>query len=149
MESSYPKPLIIQVRELSSLCFALVFFCLLPLADTHAEWLLVEPNSNVPDPFVVYVDSESIATKRDRMTVRVLLNMRNKTDDGVASVIAIDEYDCRAERMRTHSMSSFAEIDGKGALVREFKTVGDWVKIGTGKINEAVLDSVCPEYESK
>jgi hypothetical protein len=103
----------------------------------------------VPDPFVVYVDSESIATKRDRMTVRVLLNMRQRTDDGVASVIAVDEYDCRAERMRTHSMTSYAETDGKGAVVREFKTIGDWVKIGTGKINEAVLDSVCPEYPPK
>jgi hypothetical protein len=111
--------------------------------------LLVEPNSSAPDPFVVYVDSESIATKRDRMTVKVLLNMRHRTDDGVASVIAIDEYDCRAERMRTHSMTSYAEIDGKGAVVREFKTIGDWVKIEAGKINDAVLDSVCPEYAPK
>ena len=149
MESSHPKPFFIHIRELSSLCFALAFFCLLPLADTHAEWLLVEPNSTTPDPFVVFVDSESIAQKRDRMTVRVLVNMRQRTDDGVASVIAVDEYDCRAERMRTHSMTSFAEIDGKGAVVREFKTIGEWVKIGVGKINEAVLDSVCPEYESK
>jgi len=149
MKLSRPLPFVMHPKEFVPLCFAIILFCLMPLADTHAEWLLVEPYSSVPDPFVVYVDSESIATKRDRMTVRVLLNMRNKTDDGVASVIAIDEYDCRAERMRTHSMSSFAEIDGKGALVREFKTVGDWVKIGTGKINEAVLDSVCPEYAPK
>jgi hypothetical protein len=136
-------------RAFASLSFAIIFFCLLPVANTHAEWLLVEPNSSAPDPFVVYVDSESITTKRDRMTVRVLLNMRHRTDDGVASVIAVDEYDCRAERMRTHSMTSFAEIDGKGAVVREFKTIGDWVKIGAGKINEAVLDSVCPEYAPK
>ena len=149
MESSRPLLFVIQSREFSSLWFAIILFCLLPVADTHAEWLLVEPNSNAPDPFVVFVDSESIATKRDRMTVKVLLNMRHKTDDGVASVIAVDEYDCKAERMRTHSMTSYAEIDGKGALVREFKTVGDWVKIGTGKINEAVLDSVCPEYAPK
>jgi hypothetical protein len=149
MESSRPLPFVVHTREFASLCFAIILFCLLPVADTHAEWLLVEPNSNTPDPFVVFVDSESIATKRDRMTVRVLLNMRHKTDDGVASVIAVDEYDCKAERMRTHSMTSYAEIDGKGALVREFKTVGDWVKIGIGKINEAVLDSVCPEYAPK
>jgi hypothetical protein len=136
-------------RAFASLSFAIIFFCLLPVANTHAEWLLVEPNNSAPDPFVVYVDSESITTKRDRMTVRVLLNMRHRTDDGVASVIAVDEYDCRAERMRTHSMTSFAEIDGKGAVVREFKTIGDWVKIGAGKINEAVLDSVCPEYAPK
>ena len=149
MESSRPLPFVMHRRAFASLSFAIIFFCLLPVANTHAEWLLVEPNSRAPDPFVVYVDSESITTKRDRMTVRVLLNMRHRTDDGVASVIAVDEYDCRAERMRTHSMTSFAEIDGKGAVVREFKTIGDWVKIGAGKINEAVLDSVCPEYPPK
>ena len=149
MESSRPLPFVVHQREFSSLSFAIILFCLLPVPDAHAEWLLVEPNSSVPDPFVVYVDSESIATKRDRMTVRVLLNMRQRTDDGVASVIAVDEYDCRAERMRTHSMTSYAETEGKGAVVREFKTIGDWVKIGTGKINEAVLDSVCPEYPPK
>ena len=149
MESSRPLPFVMHRRAFASLSFAIIFFCLLPVANTHAEWLLVEPNNSAPDPFVVYVDSESITTKRDRMTVRVLLNMRHRTDDGVASVIAVDEYDCRAERMRTHSMTSFAEIDGKGAVVREFKTIGDWVKIGAGKINEAVLDSVCPEYAPK
>ena len=117
MESSRPLPFVVHQREFSSLSFAIILFCLLPVPDTHAEWLLVEPNSSVPDPFVVYVDSESIATKRDRMTVRVLLNMRQRTDDGVASVIAVDEYDCRAERMRTHSMTSYAETDGKGAVV--------------------------------
>jgi hypothetical protein len=149
MQSSRHLPFIMHSREFVSLCFATILFCLLPVADTYAEWLLVEPNSSAPDPFVVYVDSESIATKRDRMTVKVLLNMRHRTDDGVASVIAIDEYDCRAERMRTHSMTSYAEIDGKGAVVREFKTIGDWVKIEAGKINDAVLDSVCPEYAPK
>jgi hypothetical protein len=149
MESSRPLPFAMHRRVFASQCFAIILFCLLPVANTHAEWLLVEPNSNAPDPFVVYVDSESIATKRDRMTVRVLLNMRHRTDDGVASVIAVDEYDCRTERMRTHTMTSYADIDGKGAVVREFKTIGDWVKIGAGKINEAVLDSVCPEYPPK
>ena len=149
MESSRPLSFVAHTREFASLRFAIILFCMLSVADIHAEWLLVEPNSSAPDPFVVFVDSESIATKRDRMTVRVLLNMRHKTNDGVASVIAVDEYVCRAERMRTHSMTSYTEIDGKGALVREFKTVGDWVKIGTGKINEAVLDSVCPEYVPK
>ena len=118
---------------------------LLCVAETRAEWLLVEPDANqAPDPFVVFIDSETIANKRDRMTVRVLLNMRHKTDDGVVSVIAEDEYDCVAERMRTLSMVSYADRDGRGAVVREFKTIGDWVKIKPGKINEAVMDSACP-----
>ena len=143
-----PRPLSSAMRQryLAQLCMVSAFLALVPVSATHAEWLLVEPNNSTPDPFVVYIDSESITHKRDRMTVRVLLNMRHRTDDGIASVIAVDEYDCRAERMRTRSMVSYAETDGKGAVVREFKTVGEWVKIEAGKINEAVMDSACPEY---
>jgi hypothetical protein len=133
-------------RYFAQLCMVAAFLALVPAPETHAEWLLVEPNNSTPDPFVVFIDSESITHKRDRMTVRVLLNMRHRTDDGISSVIAVDEYDCRAERMRTRSMVSYAETDGKGAVVREFKTVGEWVKIEAGKINEAVMDSACPEY---
>ncbi len=118
---------------------------LLCVTETRAEWLLVEPDANqAPDPFVVFIDSETVANKRDRMTVRVLLNMRHKTDDGVVSVIAEDEYDCVAERMRTLSMVSYADRNGRGAVVREFKTIGNWVKIKPGKINEAIMDSACP-----
>ena len=143
-----PRPLSSAMRQryLAQLCMVSAFLALVPVSATHAEWLLVEPNNSTPDPFVVFIDSESITHKRDRMTVRVLLNMRHRTDDGIASVIAVDEYDCRAERMRTRSMVSYAETDGKGAVVREFKTVGEWVKIEAGKINEAVMDSACPEY---
>jgi hypothetical protein len=113
--------------------------------ESRAEWLLVEPDANqAPDPFVVFIDSESITNKRDRMNVRVLLNMRRRTEDGVGSVIAEDEYDCRTERMRTLSMVSYADTDGRGAVVREFKTIGEWVKVEAGKINEAVMDSACP-----
>lgn len=143
-----PRPLssAMRQRNFAQLCMVSALLALVPVSDTHAEWLLVEPNNSTPDPFVVFIDSESITHKRDRMTVRVLLNMRHRTDDGIASVIAVDEYDCRAERMRTRSMVSYAETDGKGAVVREFKTVGEWVKIEAGKINEAVMDSACPEY---
>lgn len=129
----------------ASLRLLITTLALLCAAQTRAEWLLVEPAENqAPDPFVVFIDSESISNKRDRMTVRVLLNMRRRTEDGVSSVIAEDEYDCRTERMRTLSMVSYSETNGKGAVIREFKTVGEWVKVEIGKINEAVMDSTCP-----
>ena len=113
-----PRPLSSAMRQryLAQLCMVSALLALVSVSDTHAEWLLVEPNNSTPDSFVVYIDSESITHKRDRMTVRVLLNMRHRTDDGIASVIAVDEYDCRAERMRTRSMVSYAETDGKGAV---------------------------------
>ena len=78
--------------------------------------------------------------------MRVLLNMRDKTDDGIASVVAVDEYDCLKDRMRSRSVVSHAERDGKGRVVREFKALGAWVPVEPGRINEAVLENVCDYY---
>ena len=112
-----------------------------------AEWLPIVRESDVAAKrFSLFVDSDSIVRKGERVTVRVLLNMREKTDDGIASVVAVDEYDCLNDRMRSRSVVSHAERDGKGRVVREFRSIGAWVPVEPGKINEAVLANVCDYY---
>ena len=112
-----------------------------------AEWLPIVRESDVAAKrFSLFVDSDSIVRKGERVTVRVLLNMREKTDDGIASVVAVDEYDCLNDHMRSRSVVSHAERDGKGRVVREFRSIGAWVPVEPGKINEAVLANVCDYY---
>ncbi len=116
-------------------------------APARAEWVPIVRQSDVTAKrFSLFVDSESIVRKGERVTVRILLNMREKTDDGIASVLAVDEYDCVNDRMRSRSIVSHAERDGKGRVVREFRTLGAWVPVEPGKINEAVLENVCDYY---
>ncbi len=113
----------------------------------RAEWVPIVRESDVAAKrFSLFVDSGSIVRNGERVTVRVLLNMRDKTDDGIASVVAVDEYDCLKDRMRSRSVVSHAERDGKGRVVREFKALGAWVPVEPGKINEAVLENVCDYY---
>ncbi len=116
-------------------------------AKASAEWVPIVRESDVAARrFSLFVDSGSIVRHAERVTVRVLLNMREKTDDGIASVLAVDEYDCLNDRMRSRSVVSHAERDGKGRVVREFKALGAWVPVEPGKINEAVLENVCDYY---
>ena len=132
------------MRKLSVLIFA-VFSAL--SAPASAEWVPIVRESDVAARrFSLFVDSGSIVRHAERVTVRVLLNMREKTDDGIASVLAVDEYDCLNDRMRSRSVVSHAERDGKGRVVREFKALGAWVPVEPGKINEAVLENVCDYY---
>ena len=128
----------------------LTFFCAALFSTAaHAGWVQVARDSDpAAQRFVLYVDPASITRKGEHVTVRVLLNMREKTDDGIASVIAVDEYDCISDRMRSRSVISYAERDGKGRIVREFKNLGAWVNVEPGKINEAVLENVCDFYPS-
>lgn len=116
-------------------------------AAAHAEWKPVARDKDAAaQRFVLYVDFGSIQRKEERVTVRVLLNMREKTDDGIASVIATDEYDCVRDRMRSRAVTSYAELNGKGRVIRDFKNLGAWVPVEPGKINEAVLENVCDFY---
>ncbi len=128
--------------------FMLIFAVLSGLsAKASAEWVPIVRESDVAARrFSLFVDSGSIVRHAERVTVRVLLNMREKTDDGIASVLAVDEYDCLNDRMRSRSVVSHAERDGKGRVVREFKALGAWVPVEPGKINEAVLENVCDYY---
>lgn len=116
-------------------------------APVYAEWAPIIRESDVAARrFSLYVDVGSIVRRGERVTVRVLLNMREKTEDGISSVIAVDEYDCLNDRMRSRSVISHAERDGKGRVVREFGALGAWVPVEPGKINEAVLENVCDFY---
>lgn len=116
----------------------------------YAEWVPIVRESDVAARrFSLYIDSGSIVRHNERVTVRLLLNMRDKTEDGISSVVAVDEYDCLNDRMRSRSVVSHAERDGKGRVVREFKALGAWVPVEPGKINEAVLENVCDFYPNR
>ena len=130
--------------------FLLIFVVFSGLSvQARAEWIPIVRESDVAARrFSLFVDSGSIVRQAERVTVRVLLNMREKTDDGIASVLAVDEYDCLNDRMRSRSVISHAERDGKGRVVREFRALGAWVPVEPGKINEAVLENVCDYYPS-
>ncbi len=125
--------------------FPLIVFVFPGLA--RAEWAPIIRDSDVASRrFSLFVDPNSIVRRGEQVTVRVLLNMREKTEEGVASVIAIDEYDCVRDLMRSKSIASYAERGGKGRVIREYKSLGPWVPVEPGKINEAVLQNVCDFY---
>ncbi len=128
------------------LLLAASLFISLPLCAL-AEWKpIVRDSDPVAQRFILFIDTTSIVRKDERVSVRVLLNLREKTDDGIGSVVAVDEYDCVNDRMRSRSVVSHAERDGKGRVVRESRALGAWVPVEPGKINDAVLASVCDFY---
>ena len=119
-------------------------------APACAQWVPIIRESDVfARRFSLYIDAGSIVRHGERVTVRVLLNMRERTEDGISSVVAVDEYDCLNDRMRSRSVVSHAERDGKGRVVREFRALGAWVPVEPGKINEAVLEHVCDFYPNR
>lgn len=127
--------------------------CLLPAALTlsvslaHAGWLPVTREGDAEaELFRTYIDPKSLLRKGEHVTLRVLMNYRERSEEGIASAVGVNEFDCMNDRMRSRSVTAYAEADGKGRVVREFKSVGAWSNVRAGSVNEALLESACDFY---
>ena len=114
----------------------------------QAGWILIDPprEDTSTDLFRLYLDASSIRHHGDRVTVSILMNYKEKTEDNINSALAVDEYDCIKSLVRSRSVVSFTELYGKGLVVREFLTAGAWSKVSPGKLNESVMERVCDFY---
>jgi hypothetical protein len=122
-------------------------FLLLAASLTHADWLpLTRDGDPAADRYRTYIDPTSIVRKGDQVMLRVLMNYRERSEEGIASAVAVNEFDCVNDRVRSRSVVAHAEPDGKGRVIREFKGLGAWSAIPPGTINEVLLESACDFY---
>ncbi len=128
---------------------------LLPLASllvatlAHAGWMPVARDEGAkPSSFATYVDPKSLHRKGEHVTVRVLMNFSERSEEGIASAVGVNEFDCLNDRMRSRSSTAYAEPFGKGKVIRDFQSVGAWTRIIEGTVNEALLASACDFYPS-
>lgn len=133
--------------------FPMRLFLLLPavlmLATPVAQagWVPVTRYGDAEaDLFRTYLDPKSVSRKGEHVTLRVLMNYRERSEEGIASAVGVNEFDCLNDRMRSRSVTAYGEPDGKGRVIREFKSVGAWSHVQPGTINEALLESACDFY---
>lgn len=130
-----------------SVVFLMSAVLLTATLPAHAGWVSVQRDADpMSRMFITYMDPNSVQRKGEHVTMRVLLNYRERTEEGIASAVGVNEFDCLNDRMRTRSSVSYAELDGKGKVIREFKHVGAWTRVVEGTISEALLESACDFY---
>ncbi len=113
----------------------------------QAGWVPVTREGDAQaELFWTYIDPKSVSRKGEHVTVRVLMNYRERSEEGIASAVGVNEFDCLNDRMRSRAVTAYGERDGKGRVIREFKSVGAWSSVQTGTINEALLESACDFY---
>ncbi len=117
-----------------------------PLAQ--AGWVPVTTRAGgaQAERFRTYIDPTTVARRGENVTVRVLVNYRERSEEGMASAVGVNEFDCLNDRMRSRTVSGYGEPDGKGRLIREFKNIGAWNNVQPGTTNEALLQSACDFY---
>lgn len=126
----------------------LLFSALLLTASfAHAGWVPVVHDAGLKASSVAtYMDPKSLSRKGEHVTVRVLMNFSERSEEGIASAIGVDEFDCMNERMRSRSSVAYAEPFGKGRVIREFQSVGAWTRIIEGTVTQALMESACDFY---
>ena len=113
----------------------------------QAGWVPVSRDGDVgADLYRTYIDPTSVVRKGDHVSLKVLMNYRERSEEGIASAIGVNEFDCLSDRMRSRSVTAYAEPDGKGRVIREFKNVGAWSPVSPGTTYEALLESACDFY---
>jgi hypothetical protein len=113
----------------------------------QAGWVPVSRSGDKSaESFRTYIDPESVVRKGEYVSLKVLMNYRERTEEGIASAVGVNEFDCLNDRMRSRSVMAYSEPDGKGRVIREFKSVGAWGPVSTGSTQEALLESACDFY---
>lgn len=127
----------------------LLLSALLMLFTTSAQarWVPVTRDGDAgADLFRTYIDPASVLRKGEHVTLKVLMNYRERTEEGIASAVGVSEFDCLNDRVRSRSVTAYGDPDGKGKVIRDFKSVGAWANVQPGTINEALLESACDFY---
>ena len=112
----------------------------------HADWQAI----GTADLFSHYIDRGSII-KTDQLAKMTVLDdykAPQKTLDGKPffSVRTREEYDCKKEKVRTHSVIAHADHMGKGVYVWGNNYPNDpWRPISRGSLDETYLKIACGE----
>jgi hypothetical protein len=144
--SAYPmdSQMLKSFRRLSALLIACLW---LVGSMAQAAWVPVTgEGGRGNESFRTYIDPQSVVRKGEHVTLRVLMNYRERTEEGIASALGVSEFDCLNDRMRSRSVTAYGEPDGKGRVIREFKSVGAWSVVQPASSSEALLESACDFY---
>lgn len=122
----------------------LLLALLLATGTAGSEWLKVyDQGGNT-----ISVDQDSIGNDKEFPIVWQLHNYSSRSPFGDLSSVNREEYDCKKERYRTLTQTTFSEPMAEGKAT--FKSsdalrvaAGDWHSISTGNMVRSVLERVC------
>ena len=119
----------------------LTMVLLLAHAPAHAEWVLVGSSSGGERQF--YIDPATIRLTGQFRRVWSMVSFKKKDPDGMLSGRSLHEYDCKDERYRILSMTSFSETMLGGSIISTFDEPGKWSYIAPDTVALTILREVC------
>ena len=117
-----------------------ILLCLLVLgaSPAWAEWVdVAETRSSL-----LYIDPSTIRKDGNFRRVWEMSDLKQRTG-GAMSRRILNEYDCKEERRRVISNTSFFEQMGHGSILISDDKLGEWQYIAPKTASSFVLEIVC------
>lgn len=118
------------------LCFLLA----LVAAPVWAEWVKVAVTED--GSVAYYIDPASLRKEGNFRKVWQIADLKQR-EDGEMSTRSRDEYDCKEERRRILSLSSYSEPMAGGETLWSKDGVREWRAIPPGSVSAGILKIVC------
>ena len=127
-----------------STVFSLLALLLLSVESTHAEWVIVSGNDE--KRLVIYANPDSIRRNGKLVNMWELWDYaREQThrDHPYLSLKRQVEYDCKGERARQLSVTTYTGKMGTGTVGFDSNKEEEWSPVAPGTINEELWQYAC------
>lgn len=118
---------------------SLTLLLLLLAAPAWADWVKLAESSNA----VYYIDTATISEIGELRRFWAIQDMREANPGGIASIRALEEYDCAKARFRYLSVSAHSGPMAGGQILLANDLDDDWSYIPPGANSLAIQEMVC------
>lgn len=108
-------------------------------APALAEWTKISENNAT----VHYIDSKITRSTDNLRTASEIQDLKERYKDGELSRRFLAEYDCKENRTRSLSFTTYSERMAKGNVLAKGDTPEAWVTVQPGTIAARFLKFVC------
>lgn len=127
-----------------STVFSLLALLLLSVGSANAEWVIVRGNDE--KRLVIYANPDSIRRNGELVKMWELWDYALEQiyfDHPYLSLKRQAEYDCKGERARTLSVTTFTGNMGNGTVGFHSNKEEAWSPVASGTISEELWEYVC------
>ncbi|OIR17698.1 hypothetical protein GALL_19200 [mine drainage metagenome] len=119
----------------------LVGLLLLLMMSNHAiaGWTQISENENN----IAYADASTIIKTGSKVKMWDVLNLKNTTNENYASLKSLQEYDCKENKSRILSYSTYSEKMGSGNVVKSSTSAHEWLPVKHGGTTEKLWKTAC------
>lgn len=130
----------IETKNLK-ICFKLLGLLALGIHSASAMEKWTQITDNESD--TVFTDISSVSKSGNKVKMWNLLNLKKNVGDNYSSLKSLQEYDCKENKSRVISYTTYSAKMGNGNVVKSNTTTHDWLPVKPGGRTALLWKTAC------